>query len=110
MIVVFVRHVPSLIHGTQFIGSFFLKMTKKYLGFLLVNTAGEIQNISPTCVNLLNIDQRRITKRVTNIDTCIPGFLKDIDLFRTKAGGNVSAKELGGKQEGFQANVQVACL
>lgn len=56
MIVAYVRHVPSLIHGTQFVGQFFIKNQKKNLGYMLINLEGDILNINPSCVNILCID------------------------------------------------------
>lgn len=67
MVVVFVRHVPSLIHGTQFVATIRTEKTLHNIGYIITSTEGDIQCISASCITLLGVDQRRIRKKKKNI-------------------------------------------
>ncbi|KAL4470963.1 hypothetical protein ABPG72_013550 [Tetrahymena utriculariae] len=107
MVIAYVRHVPSLIHGTQFIGQFQIKNQKKNLGFLLINLEGEILNINPQCINILQIDQKRLGKRQSNMNNTIEGFMDNLEAFKQKNGAPAKMKEFGKNAVEFDAVVQV---
>lgn len=84
MIIVFVRHVPSLIHGTQFVASMRTEKTLHNIAYVLVSTDGTIQNVSASCINILGVDCRRVRKKKKNIQDSILLFFDKLDLFKQK--------------------------
>jgi hypothetical protein len=62
-----VRHVPSLIHGLQFVAQFKFFKVLAQVCYLIIDTDGKVENISTQCISLLHIDIKKLQKKVLKI-------------------------------------------
>lgn len=77
MILTIIRHIPSLIHGLQFVAQFKIKKTLNHVGYLLTDMNGTIEIISQPLINMFYIDQKTIDDVKPNIGEIV----KKKDLF-----------------------------
>lgn len=75
------RHVPSLIHGLQFVSTFRVNKNLKEVCQLIVNKDGNIDNLGPACINILKIDIKKLNKKEIPITTIIPGYWENLKAF-----------------------------
>ncbi|KAL4432303.1 hypothetical protein ABPG74_011062 [Tetrahymena malaccensis] len=101
-----VRHVPSLIHGLQFVAQFKIQKTVNLYTYLLIDTEGKIQNLTSTCISILSVDQKRVLKKKMNIVDAIPDFWDKLKEYQSKNGSHATVCDLRKKTKEFQANVQ----
>ncbi|CAD8089669.1 unnamed protein product [Paramecium primaurelia] len=84
---IYVRYVPSFIHGAQFFGAMRQEKVFKNVAFMIVNgSTQEIENISATFITMFHIDLNYITKKKTKVSDLIPNFQENITEYLNKTG------------------------
>ncbi|CAD8104910.1 unnamed protein product [Paramecium sonneborni] len=84
---IYVRYVPSFIHGAQFFGAMRQEKLFKNIAFMIVNgSTQEIENISATFITMFHIDLNYITKKKTKVSDLIPNFQENITEYLNKTG------------------------
>lgn len=84
---IYVRYVPSFIHGTQFFGAMRQEKVFKNVAYMIVNgSTSEIENISATFISMFHIDLNFITKKKTKVTDLIPNFQENINEYLGKSG------------------------
>ncbi|CAD8111372.1 unnamed protein product [Paramecium sonneborni] len=84
---IYVRYVPSFIHGAQFFGAMRQEKVFKNVAFMIVNgSTQEIENISATFITMFHIDLNYITKKKTKVTDLIPNFQENITEYLNKSG------------------------
>jgi hypothetical protein len=58
-----VKHVPSLIHGLQFIGSVRLEKHTNAKGFLMIDNEGRIIEMSSGAISILHTTLKHIKRK-----------------------------------------------
>jgi PAS domain S-box-containing protein len=83
--VIYVRFVPSFIHGTQFFGVMRQEKIFKTVGFMIVDGQSlEIENITSNFMSMFRIDLNFITKKKIKVMELIPDFQTNINDYLSK--------------------------
>ncbi|KRX05234.1 PAS domain [Pseudocohnilembus persalinus] len=73
-----VRNVPSLIHGLQFSGQFFIDKHLNITCHMIIDTEGLLLNISSSSLPILDINVKKVEKNKYQVDEIIPGFFEKL--------------------------------
>ncbi|EGR34809.1 PAS domain S-box family protein, putative [Ichthyophthirius multifiliis] len=105
-LIAIIRHVPSLIHGLQFVAQFRVQKTVNLVCYMLVDSEGKIQNTTSTSINIFLVDQKRILKKKMTITDAVCDFYDKIKEIQMKNGFNTIAVDLKKKSKEFIVNIQ----
>ncbi|CAD8192732.1 unnamed protein product [Paramecium pentaurelia] len=84
---IYVRYVPSFIHGAQFFGAMRQEKVFKNVAFMIVNgSTQEIENISATFITMFHVDLNYITKKKMKVSDIITNFQENITDYLNKTG------------------------
>lgn len=86
MIYLYIRHIPSLVHGIQFIGTFKLEKTLKKVCYMIINKEGQIEYLSTACIQILHLQNKRIKQQSISINDIIESFFFRLDDYKNKHG------------------------
>ena len=81
------RCVPFALQGTQFFATFRPEKTFKTYLYIYCDANGIIELFSSSCLNVLNLDKKKLVKNKKNITEIIPSFFDNLKNFKTKSGG-----------------------
>ncbi|KAL4426928.1 hypothetical protein ABPG74_012928 [Tetrahymena malaccensis] len=103
----YVRYVPSYIHGTQFIASIRIEKYFKLIGFMII-TKGEFEivNITSNCITLFDLSLGILNKKKPCITDLIPEFSLHTKEFQAKGGYDIHI-DIGNQEEQQLYNVQI---
>ncbi|KAL4506973.1 hypothetical protein ABPG72_001394 [Tetrahymena utriculariae] len=104
-LIVLVRHVPSLIHGLQFVSTFRINKNLKEVCQLIVNKDGNIDNIGSSCINILRIDIKKLNKKDIPITSIIPSYWDNLKGFQDKHGAIVTVIQSTRAKKEFYAKI-----
>ena len=78
--------IPNVMSGVQILGQFRLDKTMRNIAFILIGKDGKIDGISSTCITILKIDVKYISKRKSKIEDLIPNLFAEKQQFLEKQG------------------------
>ncbi|EGR27924.1 PAS domain S-box family protein [Ichthyophthirius multifiliis] len=102
---ILIKHVSSLINGLQFIAYFKQSKFLKEQCSLIINKNGIIQDISSSCITMLGLDIKKLSKKENLITDCIENFWNHLKEFQQKQGLTVTVQNFKKECSKFQANV-----
>ncbi|EGR30970.1 hypothetical protein IMG5_119850 [Ichthyophthirius multifiliis] len=102
----YIRYVPSYLHGTQFIATVRIEKYFKLVAYMTTNKSDlEITNITPNCISLFELSLGILNKKKPSIIDLIPEFNELLPLLKQKGGHNIQLTATLNQAQNF--NIQV---